>query len=77
MKQALEFFPLIVFFAVFQLSGKTITIDEYAYTFDSIYSATIALVVATLIQVIIVKIACLIRNYLQADGFCSLHWECS
>ena len=56
MKQALEFFPLIVFFAVFQLSGKTITIDEYAYTFDGIYSATIALVIATLIQVIIVKI---------------------
>lgn len=56
MKQALEFFPLIVFFAVFQLSGKTITIGDYAYTFDSIYSATIALVVATLIQVIIVKI---------------------
>ncbi|MEK9589563.1 MAG: inner membrane-spanning protein YciB [Gammaproteobacteria bacterium] len=56
MKQALEFFPLIVFFAVFQLSGKTITIGEYAYTFDSIYSATIALVVATLIQVVIVKL---------------------
>ena len=56
MKQALEFFPLIVFFAVFQLSGKNITIGEFAYTFDSIYSATIALVVATLLQVIIVKI---------------------
>ena len=56
MKQALEFFPLIVFFAVFQLSGKTVTIGEYAYTFDSIYSATIALVAATLLQVIIVKI---------------------
>jgi intracellular septation protein len=56
MKQALEFFPLIVFFAVFQLSGKTVTIGEYAYTFDSIYSATIALVAANLLQVIIVKI---------------------
>ena len=56
MKQALEFFPLIVFFAVFQLSGKTVTVGEYAYTFDSIYSATIALVAATLIQVVIVKL---------------------
>ena len=41
---------------VFNLSGKTLTLGEYAYTFDSIYSATIALVVATLLQVIIVKI---------------------
>lgn len=56
MKQALEFFPLVVFVAVFNLSGKTLTLGEYAYTFDSIYSATIALVVATLMQVIIVKI---------------------
>ena len=56
MKQALEFFPLVVFVAVFNLSGKTLTLGEYAYTFDSIYSATIALVVATLLQVMIVKI---------------------
>ena len=56
MKQALEFFPLVVFVAVFNLSGKTLTLGEYAYTFDSIYSATIALVVATLLQVIIVKL---------------------
>ena len=56
MKQALEFFPLVVFFVVFQLSGKTLTIADYAYTFDSIYSATVALVVATLLQVIIVKL---------------------
>ena len=56
MKQALEFFPLIIFFVVFQLSGKTASIGEYAYTFDSIYSATIALVAATLLQVVIVKL---------------------
>ena len=56
MKQALEFFPLVVFVAVFNLSGKTLTLGEYAYTFDSIYSATIALVFATLLQVIFVKI---------------------
>ena len=56
MKQALEFFPLVIFFVVFQLSGKTLTLGEYAYTFDSIYSATIALIAATLIQVLVVKI---------------------
>ena len=56
MKQALEFFPLVIFFVVFQLSGKTVSIGEYIYTFDSIYSATIALVVATLLQVAIVKL---------------------
>lgn len=55
MKQALEFFPLVIFFVVFQLSGKTLTLGEYAYTFDSIYSATIALIAATLIQVLVVK----------------------
>ena len=56
MKQALEFFPLAIFFIVFQLSGKTLTLGEYSYKFDSIYSATIALIAATLIQVITVKI---------------------
>lgn len=56
MKQALEFFPLVIFFVVFQLSGKTLTLGEYAYTFDSIYSATIALIAATLIQLLVVKI---------------------
>lgn len=55
MKQALEFFPLVIFFVVFQLSGKTLTLGEYAYTFDSIYSATIALIAATLIQLLVVK----------------------
>ena len=57
MKQLLEFLPLVIFFSVYQLSGTTVTAGDVVYTFDGIYSATIALVSATLLQVVIVKLA--------------------
>jgi intracellular septation protein len=57
MKQLLEFLPLVIFFSVYQLSGTTVTVGDVVYTFDGIYSATIALVSATLLQVVIVKLA--------------------
>ena len=47
MKQLLEFFPLVIFFGVYQLSGTTLTLGGYAHTVDGIYSATLALIIAT------------------------------
>ena len=56
MKQLLEFLPIIIFFIVYQMSGTTLTIGGTVYTFDGIYTATIALILATLLQVVIVKL---------------------
>ena len=56
MKQLLEFLPLIVFFIVFQMSGTTLALGSSEYTFDGIYTATLALILATVFQVIIVKV---------------------
>ena len=56
MKQLLEFFPLVIFFGVYQLSGTTLTLGGYAHTVDGIYSATLALIIATLLQLIIIKV---------------------
>ncbi len=56
MKQLLEFFPIIIFFVVYQMSGETLTLGGETYTLDGIYSATIALIVATLLQVTIIKL---------------------
>lgn len=53
MKQLAEFFPIALFFIVYQLSGKQINIGEWTYTFDGIFTATIALIAATLLQVIV------------------------
>ena len=47
MKQFLEFLPLILFFAVFQLDGKTLELGNLSYQVDGIYSATWALIAAT------------------------------
>ena len=56
MKQILEFLPLILFFAVFQLDGKTLQLGAFAYQVDGIYSATWALIAATICQVLLLKV---------------------
>ena len=56
MKQLLEFLPRIIFFIVYQLSGTTLSVGDSEYTFDGIYTATIALILTTILQVIIVKL---------------------
>ena len=55
MKQFLEFLPLILFFAVFQLDGKTLELGNLSYQVDGIYSATWALIAATALQVVLLK----------------------
>ena len=56
MKQLLEFLPLIVFVIVYQMSGTTLNLGSSVYTFDGIYTATIALILATILQVLIVRL---------------------
>ncbi len=53
MKQLIEFIPIILFFVVYQMKGETLTIGEWQYTFDGIFTATAVLMVATVIQVIL------------------------
>lgn len=43
MKQFLEFLPLVLFFGAYQMSGETISVGEWLYAFDGIYSATAVL----------------------------------
>ena len=56
MKQLLEFLPLVIFFLVYQFSGTTVSVGDMDYTFDGIYTATQALIAATLLQVVIVRL---------------------
>ena len=56
MKQLLEFLPLIIFVVVYQMSGTSLSLGSSEYTFDGIYTATIALMLATVLQVLIVKL---------------------
>ena len=56
MAQILEFLPIIVFFVVYQMDGTTIDLMGYSLTFDGIFSATLALMGATVIQVIVTRL---------------------
>ncbi|WP_298635393.1 inner membrane-spanning protein YciB [uncultured Umboniibacter sp.] len=47
MKQLFEFIPLVLFFLVYQADGQTISLFDYSYTFDGIYSATWALMISS------------------------------
>ena len=48
MKQLAEFLPIIIFFVIYQMDGSTINLFTWSHTVDGIYSATKALIVATL-----------------------------
>jgi intracellular septation protein len=52
MKQIAEFVPIVLFFIVYQLDGKHISLGDWTYAFDGIYSATAALMIATVLQVL-------------------------
>lgn len=53
MKQLAEFIPIALFFIVYQLDGKSVSLNDWTYQFDGIYSATAALMAATVLQVVI------------------------
>jgi len=54
MLQLLELMPLVVFVMVFGLKGDTVTFAGFQHTFDGIYDATAALMIATVLQVLLV-----------------------
>lgn len=53
MKQIAEFIPIALFFIVYQLDGQSLSLLGWTYQFDGIYSATAALMVATVLQVLV------------------------
>jgi intracellular septation protein len=53
MKQLAEFLPIALFFIVYQLDGETVSLADWQYQFDGIFSATAVMMIATVLQVII------------------------
>lgn len=56
MQQILEFIPIVLFFLTYQMSGETISLGEWQYTFDGIFSATLILMLATTLQVLVARL---------------------
>lgn len=54
MKQLLEFIPIILFVVAYKFDGSTITLGDWRYTLDGIFSATAVLMIATVVQVALV-----------------------
>lgn len=54
MLQLLEILPLVIFVSVYSLHDRTLDVAGFHYTFDGIYSATAALMIATCLQVLVV-----------------------
>lgn len=52
MKQIAEFVPIALFFIAYQLDGQNFSLAGWTYHFDGIFSATLVLMVATVLQVI-------------------------
>jgi len=57
MKQLAEFIPIVLFFIVYQLDGHALSLGDWSYTFNGIYTATGVLMVATVLQVGLVYLA--------------------
>ncbi len=56
MQQILEFIPIVLFFATYQMSGQTVSLGEWQYTLDGIFSATLVLMLATTLQLLLAKL---------------------
>jgi intracellular septation protein len=54
MLQLLELMPLVIFVLVFGLKDQTVSMAGLQHTFDGIYDATAALMIATVLQVLLV-----------------------
>jgi intracellular septation protein len=50
MKQLAELLPVVLFFVVYQLDGRSLALGGWEYHFDGIYSATAVLMIATVLQ---------------------------
>ena len=56
MRQILDLIPLILFFIAYKMDGQSLELLGYSYTFDGIFSATAVLMIASAIQVSMVKL---------------------
>ena len=56
MKQLAELLPVVLFFVVYQLDGRTLTLGGWEYHFDGIYSATAVLMIATVLQLVLTRL---------------------
>lgn len=56
MKQFAELLPVVLFFAVYQLDGRTLALGGWEYRFDGIYSATAVLMIATVLQLVLTRL---------------------
>lgn len=56
MQQILEFIPIVLFFVTYQMSGQTIGFGEWQYTLDGIFSATLVLMLATTLQLLLARL---------------------
>jgi len=53
MKQLAELVPLILFFAAYQMDGRTLSVGSFSHTMNGIFSATAVLIAATVVQVML------------------------
>ena len=56
MKQFAELLPVVLFFVVYQLDGRTLALGGWEYHFDGIYSATAVLMIATVLQLVLTRL---------------------
>ena len=56
MKQLAELLPVVLFFVVYQLDGRSLTLGGWEYHFDGIYSATAVLMIATVLQLALTRL---------------------
>lgn len=56
MRQLAELLPIALFFIAYKMSGYEIDLGGFHYTFDGIYSATLILIIATFVQVVLTKL---------------------
>ena len=56
MKQFAELLPVVLFFVVYQLDGRTVALGGWEYHFDGIYSATAVLMIATVLQLVLTRL---------------------
>lgn len=56
MRQILDLIPLILFFIVYKMDGQSLELLGYSHTFDGIFSATAVLMIASTVQVAMIKL---------------------
>lgn len=56
MNQIAELIPILLFFLVYQMDGREVSIAGWQYQFDGIFSATQVLIAATVIHLSVVRI---------------------